>query len=134
MSESQMIAEPDWLAAEPSARAKLTAIMAAVRAHYTVSGPPSDCGRPRITPAVAEVLIGQLLIVAAGDGDLTLAGAYMEGVRAERQRIADLAREVGARYDETKPCSCGRTRPDGSPCVELVRPGVPFADLLREES
>lgn len=63
----------------------------------------------------------------------TCVGTIVAAARAqERERIIGLAVRHSATYDETKPCKCSRTRPDGSPCVVLVRPGLPFADLLRE--
>src|SRR6202035_5452170 len=101
-----MTPEPDWLAAEPSARAKLTAIMAAVRRCY------AECTEPQLTPptgphlstVMAELFIGQLLMVAARDGDLNLAGACMEGVRAERERIAELAVGLHATYRAWAAC------------------------------
>jgi hypothetical protein len=53
---------------------------------------------------------------------------------AERERIRILAEQHVARYDERQSCSCGRTRPDGAPCTYVVRPGLPFADLLGGET
>jgi hypothetical protein len=66
MSETEMTPEPEWLAAEPTAQRKVTAIMAAVRRCYAECpiGDPSEATGPHITTTMAEVFIGQLLIIA----------------------------------------------------------------------
>ena len=66
MSTTEMMAEPDWLAEIPSARAKLTAIMAAVSRCYAECplGSPDDQTGPHITTTMAELFIGQLLMAA----------------------------------------------------------------------
>jgi len=63
MSETEMMTEPEWLAAEPTDRAKLTAIMSAVRRCF------AECSEPRLKPtgphmsaAIAELLIGQMMM------------------------------------------------------------------------
>jgi hypothetical protein len=103
-----MMAEPPWLAAEPTARAKLTAIMAAVRrCHEECGNRQSHPTGPHMTTSMAEVFIGQLLIRAAA---------------SERERIRELAERMGAGYYDL---SGGGIHPATY---------APFADLLREES
>ena len=65
MSTTEMMAEPEWLAEIPSARAKLTAIMAAVRRCLAEcrTDPEKRTG-PHMTMAMAELFIGQLLMAA----------------------------------------------------------------------
>jgi hypothetical protein len=108
MSETETIPEPDWLAAEPTAQRKLTAIMAAVRRCYAECWPPLrqrtvEPTGPHLSTTMAEVFLGQLLMQAAAD---------------EREACAELATERGARYG-----SVGGSSIDS----------LPFADLLRAE-
>jgi hypothetical protein len=59
------MAEPDWLAAEPTDRAKLTAIIAALRRCYAECGGHGHApGSPHITTTMAELFIGQIMITA----------------------------------------------------------------------
>ena len=75
----------------------------------------------------ADALLAQMPV--ASD-----AGFYMEGVKAERERIAELAEEHRATYDLTKPCGCGRTDPrTGDSCTALIASGQSFAVLILEQ-
>jgi hypothetical protein len=80
-AENEMMAEPDWLAAEPTAQRKVTAIFAAVRRYYAASRTPSERGQPCLGLTTAELFIGQLLLKAAAD---------------EREACAQLAEQMGA--------------------------------------
>lgn len=53
---------------------------------------------------------------------------------SERERIRQLAAAHHARYDETKPCNCGRVLPGGRPCTVRLRSDLPFADLIGEKA
>jgi transcriptional regulator with XRE-family HTH domain len=80
------------------------------------------------------------LLEAAGQGgDWALVTEVSEAeIRTdERERVAQLAEAYEARYDLTKPCGCGRIRPrTGRPCTVVLKggAGLPFADLIREQS
>lgn len=83
-----MMDEPEWLAAEPTDRAKLTAIIGAVRRCYAEcpgSGAPAT--GPHMTTTMAELFIGQMMITAD------------QRIRAsERERIRVLSDGVAAAY------------------------------------
>lgn len=83
--------------------------------HVTWTGDIAACDTCGITSAMT----GRLIRAAV---------AY------ERERLAELAEERRATYDLTEPCGCGRTHPGtGLPCAALIRSGLPFADLIREQ-
>lgn len=98
-----MMAEPEWLAAEPSDRAKLTAIVAALRRCYAEcpgSGAPAT--GPHMTTTMAELFIGQMMITAD------------ERIRAsEREQIRPLVAEWRAdakRMEHSHPSACANFR------------------------
>jgi hypothetical protein len=79
-AETECIPEPDWLATEPTARAKLAAIMAAVRRYHLVCAAPGDPLRDaRMSITMAELFIGQLLLRAAADERERIAGVIEPG-------------------------------------------------------
>ena len=85
-TETEMTPEPDWLAAEPTARAKVSAIMAAVRRCYRVCSAPGDPERdgPHLSTTMAEVFIGQLMA-----DDTARRNREMEAVFADMDDLLD---------------------------------------------
>lgn len=104
-----MMAEPEWLAAEPTDRAKLTAIMAALRRCYAECGGHGQAGdSPHITTAMAEMFIGQMMITAearitSAVVETAAAGDFGDAIRSATddvmaRRLAEV--EAAVRADE----------------------------------
>lgn len=143
---SEILPEPDWLAAEPTARAKLAAIMAAVRRCHSQCGCPLDetaPDGPHLTTTMAELFIGQLMMTA--ESVAVIANAHRaEGLRqfaadldadaAATATLSDVGEKpwpsmLGARVDDAqtavailrRDAQLARNRADAPP----VRPNVP---------
>lgn len=106
------IAEPGWLAAEPTDRAKLTAIMAAIRRCYAECPADAHPSGPHISTSMAELFIGRML---------------MEAAAAEREHIRQLAIESDAYYTR-------RPAHDDGGLEYIQECDVPFADLLAADT
>lgn len=63
------IAEPGWLAAESTDRAKLTAIMTAIRRCYAECPADAHPSGPHISTSMAELFIGRMLREAAAEDE-----------------------------------------------------------------
>jgi hypothetical protein len=148
------IPEPDWLAAEPTARAKLTAIFAAVRRYYAASRTPSERGQPCLGLTTAELFIGQMMTKAsAGHGHIAggehlplfsaaaaidrmlmtspCYGEHHQDSDVELARVAlDAATPFIAASERERTCQMAETR--HATYQDHNGDSQPFADLLRE--